>query len=170
MIELGVKESIANWKATLIRSVQMAIVGFIIGYFWFTTTGDPKYMVYLLMAELIAFNRPRVAKEFSLMIRTAQIDLWMTRPRSLFYKFFGIFFGRSLVGLLISSIIVLPIAFFYYPPHLLYFPLFLMAFLVNYSISAIIGYMSFWVGDSRPYEFIVDKINFFFSGTLIRRN
>ncbi len=167
MIYIGVREALANWQATIIRSLHMAFLGYLIGYFWFTVTGDRSYMLYVIVAELVMFNRARVSWEVSKLIRTGRLDVWLTRPGSLYSKLFSIFMGRVVTGYFLSLLLVFPMFLLFGMPNFWYLPLALLAFVVEYSFSVTVGYLSFWVGDTQPFRFVVDKIKFLFSGVVV---
>ena len=76
-------------------------------------------------------------------------------------------FGKYLVALFINFLIMFPFMIKFQIPDFRFFFVALFPFFILYSLSMIIGFCSFWIGNTRPLEFVMDKIMFLLSGVII---
>jgi ABC-2 type transport system permease protein len=130
-------------------------------------------MWYLLMAEAILLSRPRLSSSIAAAVKDGSIAYVLNKPYHflLYHTSVGLgdslprltgnlFLGGGLVWLLVglppvstsSPLVILSIIF---------------AWLINFSISSIIGLAAFVTEDVSAYEWIYEKLVFILGGLLI---
>ena len=171
------QESKAKWNM-VITAINFLVIAYVLYMLWnyIYTNGQGELIEgytlemmiwYLIMSEVLAysFNARRVTISFSSQIKSGAIAYQLNKPYNYyFYQIstnFATFAMRAIfilpAGIIMGLICVGGIANFsaaYVFPILLSY---ILGFMTNLTMYAIIGLLAFWVEESTPFTWIIQK-------------
>lgn len=128
---------------------------------------------YLMLAEVIVLSKPRLARIIAQAVRDGSVAYLLNKPYNFLFYQCSVSLGDSvlrmgmnaLVGGTVVWLLVGP------PPHPLGWPLvlvtLLLAWLIDFCLTALIGLAAFVTEEVRAFEWIYQKIVFILGGLLI---
>lgn len=151
------------WQATFRSSGESMLAGFTLN----------QTLWYLMLAEAILLSTPNVAKTVADAVRDGTIAYLLNKPYNFWLYQISVTFGDTLVLMGLNTTIGGAIVWVAAgpPPSPATWPLVvivvIMAWLISFCVSAIIGLMAFLTEDVNGFVWIYTKLQFILGGLLI---
>ena len=165
----GIKQRLSSPLALFSQLLFFYLVSFVIGYFWYLKTSSKAYILYIFLAEILTIARPRV-RELGKLVRTQMIDPFLVKPSPLFFQFLPYYFGIFIFDFAFLFVSSFPIFLILGFPSPFFFLLAPFSFLLMYCVSFLLQLFSFFFGETRFLNWILDKLIFIAGGTAIPLN